>query len=218
MDARRVGAGVGVVGVAALVVTILGLTIRQDAYLDAVGWSPVHRTPTGWPSILAVGPSGWLMSLGFAVAAAALLVLTVVIASTGRSRTRAAVAGGLALVVIGLVGVAFPADSPTSTSESWHATVHNTLYPLVPLGTIVVAAALSWPWSADAAPLVPTRRARLLLVVLVVSFGLTNLDRIAQLARYVAFGAALVLVLMLSAGLWNESRLDPRRVTGPPAR
>jgi hypothetical protein len=203
---RRLAAAAGFGLVTILVSVMLVLTIVQRHYLTAIGWSPVHRSPVEWPSLLATGPHGWLMSAAFTLAAALALVLAWAVLTGQRGWVRRCVGVGLLLAAVGLAAVAFPADAPGSATASWHATVHNSLYPLIPLGAIVATTAGSWPGAASADSPLPQRTARVLLAFLVVLFGLTNLDPVAQLARYGAFGTALSLVTIVSVRLLAEDR------------
>lgn len=67
----------GVIAATVFGVTVTALTFHQRSYLHRSGWSSVHRSPVEWPSILALGPDGWLFSFVLVVVAVLLLFLAV---------------------------------------------------------------------------------------------------------------------------------------------
>lgn len=194
-----------------LVATMVVLTIEQRAYLRAQGWSPVHRTPTEWPSLLATGPGGWALSVAF-VATGAALALCAVSVFRGRligiPLRRSRLAGVLLVVsAVGLLGVAFPADPATSQVHSWHASVHDLSYPFIPLGVILASAVI-----ATAKHSSPLRKAsRAMLPLCVVTFGSTASDAVAQVARYPAFACVMVWVVVLTRHMQAVVTPEPQR-------
>jgi hypothetical protein len=186
-----------VLGTVLLAATFLVLTIAQRDYLRSQHWSPVHRTPTEWPSLLATGPHGWLLSATFATSALLMGVFALSMAryalAVSTTQRRFVVAGVL-LAAIGLVGIAFPADPATAQTTSWHARVHNSAYPLIPLGVLITM--LAGATARGGSRLRSTSRCA--VVAAAVFFGLTNVDSISQLARYPAFATLLVWLVLLS--------------------
>jgi hypothetical protein len=185
-----------IAGTLLLAVTFFSLTVAQRRYLQSQHWSPVHRTPTEWPSLLATGPHGWLLSLAFAISALSTVVFALsVITDAGRLSAweRRLDATGVLLAALGLIGITFSADPATATNISWHADVHNFAYPLIPFGVLItmLTHGLGRSSSFRAA-------ARGMIVVTVACFALTNVDSIAQLARYPAFCLLLGWLVILS--------------------
>jgi hypothetical protein len=186
------------------------LTIYEAPFLREVGWSSVHRTPTEWPSLLAVGPGGWLMVLAFAIAAVLGAWLAAAAWAVSKSRRERLASTLLGLTAVGLVGVAFPADSPNLDAQSWHAAIHNEAYPLIPLGTVGAALVLSVGRPHGRLGVRLATPSRLLVPVMLVAFACTNVDDVAQVARYFAFAALLTWTAAAGWAVW-QSALEPSR-------
>jgi hypothetical protein len=185
------GTAAGVVAPVLFAAVAVGLTFHERAFLDGSGWSPVHRAPVEWPSLLALGPDGWLMSATFVACG----VLGLLFARAVARRLPAAVPGAalVAVVSIAVALEAFKADKPMrSGGASWHDRIHGGVYPVIPVAAIAAAAFLArslWLRASD------RRLARLSLGTAVVMSvgGIASLEGgIAQLARYVLFAALLV--------------------------
>jgi hypothetical protein len=181
-------------------VVAVGLTIHEHAFLDASGWSPVRRVPVEWPSLLALGPDGWLMSATFAACGA--LGLLFARAVYLRLPAAAPAAAVLAVLSVAVALEAFAADEPTRSGDaSWHDRIHGGVYPLIPLAAIADAALLARSlWRRDSYQ----RLARICLgaAVVMAAGAIASLDEdIAQLARYVLFGALLVWLETLAVTL-----------------
>lgn len=58
------------IGPALFVATLAFLTIVQHEFVISIGWEPWSDPGGAWPSGLALGPYGWIMSLSFAVSGA----------------------------------------------------------------------------------------------------------------------------------------------------
>ena len=54
----------GITGPLLLAVVITGLTIAQADFMRTLGWNPLGPV-IDWPSGLALGPYGWLMTVTF---------------------------------------------------------------------------------------------------------------------------------------------------------
>lgn len=201
----RVSGLAGIGGAGLLIVVMVGLTFREHTFLATRNWSPIARSKTEWPSILAVGPQGWLMSTAFVLTSVCTVLLACGFTATRRERWLGAL---LAVVAIGLLGVAFPADDPDVTGGSWHAAIHNGLYPLIPIATVAAAitVAVSRPGTTTTFTSWFVRGSRVLGPMMLVSFGATNVDAIAQLARYFAFGATLAWAMLAGRDRVTASR------------
>lgn len=170
------------------------LTFVERDYLRDKHWSPIGRTDTQWPSILGSGTQGWVFIASMSVAAAACGGLTWLVATAPKLPGRRVHVLAASLMTVGLGLVCFPADSPDAGAISWHATIHNNGYPLVPLGALLSLA------TAAVGPSFGRLRsyARRVLPVAAIAFGLTATDEIGQLARYVAFASIGVWVAVLA--------------------
>jgi hypothetical membrane protein len=176
---------VAVPPLAALVLAVM--TVRQLDFLDQQGWSPVQRTRTLWPSLMALGPQGYVVTVVFVLLGAAVLIFANRLLHSPEPAARWAGAF-LSLASLGLLLVAVPTDLPPTSDPSWHAVVHDAAYPLIPLGAIAATIALAASRSAG----VSRTASRLLLPFMVVAFAATGVDSVAQLFRYLAFFSLLL--------------------------
>lgn len=174
-----------------LALVILGLTLGEMSYLREVGWSPIHRTRTEWPSLLELGPGGWLLTASFVLAG---LFGVVVGRALWQRATRQALRAASVLFVAtscALILVAFSPDQSRSRGHSWHAEVHNLAYLVLLFAGLTSAALFALTPAAGRAE----RRLRLAsmvaLPVLGVGVAVTNLDSVAQLGRYLIIGGLI---------------------------
>jgi hypothetical membrane protein len=196
---RRGGAIAGVAAPLLLTITFLVLTVTEASFLRSSGWSAVHRTPVEWPSLLALGPHGWLLNIAFAVAGVlgiAFALSAYAEAPTGVARTGAVM---LLVMAVAVCLVTFNADPPTTTGDpSWHDRIHNIAYPFIPLTGIVAALAYSVGVRNVPGWRRVTSVSRTALAIFAITVALTAVDQIAQLARFVFFGALLLWVALLA--------------------
>jgi Protein of unknown function (DUF998) len=177
---------------AGLAFVLLVLSFTERDYLRAIGWSPVRRTRTEWPSVLALGPHGWVLTAVFAAAGA--LAMPVGWWLLISSRQHVLDIGSILFIVVGagVMGVAFPADPPTAVKESWHAHIHNLAYPVLVVAAISSAALFSFARSDERDWRGLRTASRLVLPVLLAGVLISSLDSIAELGRYVLIGGLLV--------------------------
>lgn len=192
----EVGTAAGLIAPALFAVVVTALTLRERAFLNASGWSPLHKSRVEWPSLLALGPSGWLLTATFVVCGA----LGLLFALTLYRRLQVAPAAALVAVIAFAVALeAFAADAPTQAgAESWHARLHNAVYPAIPAAAVAAAAVLGTllrrrPAQRRLAQL--SLAAASLMAVAAVS---ALFDDVAQLARFVLFGALLVWLELIA--------------------
>jgi hypothetical protein len=170
------------------------VTLLDKPFVDESGWSAVHRSEVGWPSVVMLGPNGWLVIA--ALVACGLLVvgfasaLWQVVDEAAPMRIAAGLLGaaGLALCLVAFRQDPLGYEGPAS----WHDRIHNAAYPAIPIG-VTLAAGLTWV-GARRKPrcrLMP-RLSLLTVAVAAPSFVLTGVDSIAQLARYPLFGSLLL--------------------------
>jgi formate hydrogenlyase subunit 3/multisubunit Na+/H+ antiporter MnhD subunit len=62
----KLAARAGIIAPLLLAVVVTGLTIIQAEFMRSIGWNPFGPV-IDWPSGLALGPYGWLMTLAFFV-------------------------------------------------------------------------------------------------------------------------------------------------------
>lgn len=166
---------------------LLGLTIGQRGYLDRVGWDPVRRNETLWPSILGLGPGGILFTLALLLLGAQCVLLGVTLHRSTDLRVGTWKAVAVAWLGCLVMVLALPADPPDATAASWHAQVHDAAYLALITSWLVVAVAYARVppvWAARARGRLPWMLAGLLAGV-----AATAVPAIGQLGRYVVIGA-----------------------------
>lgn len=106
----RAAAVAGTVGPLAFGLTVAGLSVAEYDFMRGLGWNPITAPTFDWPSGLALGPYGLLMTLAFVVGGAGLALLAL---GVGRA-LRAGSMGRVAAALLVLAGVAMAAlASPT---------------------------------------------------------------------------------------------------------
>ncbi|MBX0329648.1 hypothetical protein K2Z83_18415 [Oscillochloris sp. ZM17-4] len=73
----RLAAVAGLIGPLYLGGTIVTLTLRQGAFLRALGWDPLRAPTVDWPSGLALSPEGGWMIAAFLISGGLLAILAV---------------------------------------------------------------------------------------------------------------------------------------------
>lgn len=186
---KRLAITAGIIGPLVWCAGVLTATVLERGYLRSVDWSPVHRSEVEWPSILMLGPNGWLVSVLFVVCGAFGVVFAAALLRT--RKTPRWVAVGVGLIALTLAIVAVPPDAPGTVQVSWHDRVHNWAYPIIPILSLLCMLRL-----AVARP----RRSYRLFVTLTTAaaLGASTFDAIAQIARYVLFTSIVVWLVALA--------------------
>lgn len=119
----------------AFVVTIL--TIIKYDFLLSLGWHPLNAPTFDWPSGLALGDYGWIMTLTFILSG---LMMTIFASGLRLSlpRLRVTFFSSLTLSLAGLAlaGLAFTTDPTTladSTPATWHGRLHDLSFVMLGL-------------------------------------------------------------------------------------
>jgi Protein of unknown function (DUF998) len=177
---------------AGLALVLLVLSLSERDYLRAIGWSPVRRTGTEWPSVLALGPHGWVLSIAFVAAGASAVPVGWWLLTTAQRRLLHV--GSILFIVMGagVMAVAFSADPPTASGESWHAHVHNLAYPMLIVAALSSAALFSFARSDETDWHGLRKASRLVLPVFLAGVLISSFDAVAELGRYVLIGGLLV--------------------------
>lgn len=112
---------------------ILGLTVAEYGFMRSLGWAPLHVID--WPSGLALGPYGALMTLAFLVGGGLMSFFALGLRAQLVSN-RASKVGTLLMVLAGaaLAGLAFSTD-PTlrTTPATWHGILHDSFFVVLGL-------------------------------------------------------------------------------------
>jgi len=131
----KLAARVGLIGPVLFGAVVAILTVLKYDFLLSLGWHPLKAPTFDWPSGLALGSFGWIMTATFIVSG----LMMAVFASGLRlslPRTPLTLTAALALAVAGLAlaGLAFTTD-PTirSTPATWHGRLHDLSFVLLGL-------------------------------------------------------------------------------------
>ena len=134
-DSKRVQLAVlaGMVGPLILGSVIAILTFVQRDFMTSIGWR--LEAPLDWPSGLALGPYGWIMTLTFLLCG----ILIVIFASgLGLSLPRIKMAAIsiwlLVLAGVGMIGLVSPTDKTIRTTpRTWHGILHDSSFAVIGL-------------------------------------------------------------------------------------
>jgi hypothetical protein len=124
----KLAANTGIIGPALFAVVVTGLTIAQADFMRSLGWNPLGPI-IDWPSGLALGPYGWLMTVTFFVCGGmmAFFAYGLKLALQEKLATTLLMLAGLAMM-----GLIFTTD-PTlfTTSRTWHGLLHDSFFALL---------------------------------------------------------------------------------------
>ena len=121
MNYQKLGGAIGIFGPLLFAASVTGLTLAQYDFMRSLGWDPLYAPTFDWPSGLALGSYGWLMTLTFIIGGASMALFARVLASS--LQTRSGKIGCILLLFAGfaMMGLALTTD-PTlrSTPATWH--------------------------------------------------------------------------------------------------
>jgi hypothetical protein len=145
----KLAANAGIIGPALFAVVITGLTIVQADFMRSLGWNPLGPI-IDWPSGLALGPYGWLMTVTFFVCGGmmAFFAYGLKLALKEKLATTLLMLAGFAMM-----GLIFTTD-PTlfTTSRTWHGLLHDSFFALLGITLMPGMLLLGWvfrqnePW------------------------------------------------------------------------
>jgi hypothetical protein len=131
----KLAARAGMIGPFFFGVVLTTLTIVKYDFLLSLGWRPLLAPTFDWPSGLALGKYGWIMTLTFILSGFMMIILASGL-RLGLHSARPAWTGTLLLSLAGLalMGIAFTTD-PTirSTPATWHGRLHDLSFVLLGL-------------------------------------------------------------------------------------
>ena len=120
----------GMIGPILFAVVLTLLTILQEDFMRTLGWNPTGPV-IDWPSGLALGPYGWLMTVTFFLCGAlmAFFAYGLQLALHEKLATTLLMIAGFAMM-----GLIFTTD-PTLTTvrKSWHGLLHDSFFALLGL-------------------------------------------------------------------------------------
>ena len=141
----------GMIGPILFGITLLVLTIFKFDFLLSLGWDPIHAPTFDWPSGLALGAYGWMMTLTFILSGFMMTIFASGLRLTlSRSRLTFFATAALSLAGIFLTGLAFTTD-PTirSTPATWHGMLHDLSFVLLGLSFMSAMILLGFAFRND---------------------------------------------------------------------
>lgn len=148
----KLAARAGMIGPVLFGLVLSTLTLLKYDFLLSLGWDPIHAPTFDWPSGLALGNYGWIMTLTFLLGG---LMMTF-FASGLRlrlhpSRLTFYSTFALSLAGIFLAGLAFTTD-PTirSTPATWHGRLHDLSFVMLGLTLMPAMLLLGFAFREDA--------------------------------------------------------------------
>jgi uncharacterized protein DUF998 len=129
----KLAARAGMIGPLFFGIVLTTLTILKYDFLLSLGWHPLKDPTFDWPSGLALGSHGWIMTLTFLANGCMMTLfasgLRLSLPPIPQSRFAAF---GLALAGLALAGLAFTTD-PTirATPATWHGRLHDLSFVLL---------------------------------------------------------------------------------------
>ena len=127
----KLAAQAGIIGPILFGIVLITLTILEYDFLLSLGWRPLE--PLDWPSGLALGEHGWVMTLTFLLSG---LLMTFFAYGLRQglplSRWASISTWLLSVAGLGMVGLIFTTD-PTirSTPATWHGRLHDSSFVLL---------------------------------------------------------------------------------------
>ena len=117
----------GIIGPILLGIVIVTLTILKYDFLLSLGWDRIHAPTFDWPSGLALGKYGWIMTVTFLLSGLMMMIFASGLRlSLPQTQITFISTFILSLAGIALAGLAFTTD-PTirSTPATWHGRLHD---------------------------------------------------------------------------------------------
>jgi hypothetical protein len=124
----KLAAHAGIIGPALFAVVVTGLTIAQADFMHSLGWNPLGPV-IDWPSGLALGPYGWLMTMTFFVCGGMMAFFAYGLKLAIREKLATTL---LMLAGFAMVGLIFTTDPTLFTiSRTWHGLLHDSFFALL---------------------------------------------------------------------------------------
>lgn len=124
----RLAALAGMIAPLLFAAIVIGLTIVEASFMRSIGWEPLGNV-LDWPSGLAMGPYGWLMTITFFVCGAmmAFFAYGLKLALKEKWATTLLLLAGFAMM-----GLVFTTD-PTIRSypKTWHGFLHDAFFAVL---------------------------------------------------------------------------------------
>ncbi len=209
----RGAAVAGMVGPALLVLVVVTLTVAQYDFMIGIGWRPLVDPAGAWPSGLALGTYGWVLSLGFAISGLSLILFALGLhrGMAGGSRVGPAL---LLLSGVAMALLAFETDPMTRTGpRTLHGWVHDLAFVLF---VVSLVPSFFFLWRRMEKDLLWKGYGRYTLITGLLAIPLFLLPGPTY---YLSLALILAWLEVLAIRLWaiyERQPIPPRSSTGPP--
>jgi len=124
----KLAAFAGLFGPVIFAVMVTGLTFAEADFMRSIGWNPFGNV-LDWPSGLALGPYGWLMTVTFFVCGALMAFFAYGLKQALQEKFATTL---LKLAGFAMMGLIFTTD-PTirSTPKTWHGILHDSFFAVL---------------------------------------------------------------------------------------
>jgi len=126
---------------------LLVLTIIEYDFMRSLGWEPLSVTTVVWPSGLALGPYGRVMTVAFLVNGLLVGVFALGLGQMLPRTTASRLATTLLLLAgLAMLGLAFTTDATNQADRAtWHGTIHDVSF--AGLGFTLFPSMLAFGWA-----------------------------------------------------------------------
>lgn len=123
----------GIIGPFLLGSVIAVLTVLQRDFMTSIGWRV--DAPLDWPSGLALGPYGWIMTLTFLISGILIILFAAGLRFTlPRLKLSTICIWLLFLSGVGMIGLISPTDKTLDPSpRTWHGILHDSSFVVIGL-------------------------------------------------------------------------------------
>ena len=126
----RLAALAGIAGPILFAAVLTGLTFSQADFMRTLGWNPLGPV-IDWPSGLALGPHGWLMTVTFFLCGAMMAFFAYGLRLVFEERLTTTL---LMIAGFAMMGLVFTTDPTlTTVTKSWHGLLHDSFFALLGL-------------------------------------------------------------------------------------
>ena len=108
-------------------VIVLGLTLAEASFMRSIGWEPFGNV-LDWPSGLAMGPYGWLMTINFFVCGAMMAFFAYGLKLVFQEKFATTL---LMIAGFAMLGLIFTTDPTLSHIHTWHGFLHDSFFALL---------------------------------------------------------------------------------------
>jgi hypothetical protein len=147
----KLAARAGMIGPFLFGSVLITLTVLKYDFLLSLGWHPLRAPTFDWPSGLALGDYGWIMTATF-ILSGLMMILFALGLRPSLPPVRPALIGILLLILAGfaLMGMAFTTDQTIrSTPVTWHGRLHDLSFVLLGFTLVPAMILLGFAFGQD---------------------------------------------------------------------